>query len=61
MSRKRPLAVLLAVLLLAAPGARGTSYEDLDEEVLAARRGLPRRLTLPPRPCRRNRYMPFRM
>ena len=36
MSRKRPLAVLLAVLLLAAPGARGTSYEDLDEEVLAA-------------------------
>lgn len=36
MSRKRPLAVLLAVLLLAAPSARGTSYEDLDEEVLAA-------------------------
>ena len=33
---KRPLAALLAALLLAAPCARAVSYEDLDEETLAA-------------------------
>ena len=34
MTWKRPLAALLAVLLLAAPCARAVSYEDLDEETL---------------------------